>query len=168
MAPIRDYSLMSTYPPGLDSAELYLAAVFFMMLGCLLALEWIWRTIWAIIERSAPLRSPATATRIVIVFLLAAALVRTGPRLWLFMRWPALSPAERADLYAMAAQSEILGVVLFSLAWLLALLGEPMIRYQLEKQPLPLHLWPTWEQMKRPLKIGVGVFAIAFALTYLR
>lgn len=160
--------LEAMYPPGLESAWLYLTAVFFMLLGVLLALEWLWRLVWCLFERPAPLRSPHTAMRIVLIALLVGGVARVGPRLWLFMRWPTLTTPERADLYAMAAQSEIIAVAIFSVAWLLNLLGEPMITYQLEKQPLPLHLWPTWEQMKRPLKIGVGVFAIAFALTYLR
>ena len=160
--------LEGAYPPGLESPLLYLSAVFFLLLGTLLTLEWLWRLAWSFVERPARLRTPAMAVRITLFILLCAALVRVVPRLWLFLRWPQLSPTERNDLYAMAAQSEIVAVLFFSFAWLFALLGEPMIKYQLEKEPLPLHLWPTWEQMKRPLKIGAGVFAIAFALTYLR
>lgn len=158
----------AAYPPGLDSPLLYLSAIFFLLLGVLLTLEWLWRLGWSFVERPHPLRTPATAVRVVLVVLLVAALVRVAPRLWLFMRWPTLTPLERADLYAMAAQGEIIAVLFFSFAWLFALLGEPMVKYQLEKEPLPMHLWPTWEQVKRPLKIGGGVFAIAFALTYLR
>jgi hypothetical protein len=54
------------------------------------------------------------------------------------------------------------------MAWIASFLGAPMIMYQLERLPTPLHLFPTWEQAKRPAKIGLGVFAIAFALTFLR
>lgn len=156
------------YPPGLDGPLIYLVTVWALMLGALLALEWLWRLAWSLFERPAPLRAPLTAVRVILLVLIAAGLIRTVPRLWLFMRWPILSPVERELVAVLSAQAEVAAVLLFSLAWLVAQLGEPMVKYQLEKQPLPLHLWPTWEQMKRPAKIGVGVFAIAFALTYLR
>lgn len=160
--------MYSQYPPGLDSPLLYMGAVFALMLGVLLAAEWLWRLAWSFVERPVPFKTPAMGVRIVLVLLLAGLLVRAVPRLWLFMRWPTLDPAQREAWQTLTAQAEITAVVLFSFAWLFALLGEPMIKYQLEKEPLPLHLWPTREQLKRPLKIGAGVFAIAFALTYLR
>lgn len=156
------------FPPGLDSPLLYMGAMFFMLLGVLLMLEWIWRLCWRFFERPAPLRSPETLVRSVLLVLLVAGVVRVAPRLWLFMKWPTLSPASRADLYAIAAYGEIAAVALFTGAWLVGSLAEPMVTYQLGRRPVPLHLWPTWEQLKRPLKIGAGVFAISFALTYLR
>lgn len=156
------------YPPGLESPLLYLSTIFALLLGLLLALEWLWRLSWSFFERPAPLRSPITVVRAVLVVLLIAAVVRVGPRVWLFMRWPRLQISERTDLAELSGKMEITAVLFFVLAWILAHVGEPLVRYQLEKEPLPLHLWPTFEQMKRPLKIGVGVFALAFALTYLR
>ncbi len=156
------------YPPGLDGPIVYLVTVWALMLGVLLALEWLWRLVWSLFERPAPLRAPLTAVRTIMIVLIGAGLIRTLPRLWLFMRWPVLGPAEREFIAMISARFEVAAVLMFSAAWLLAQLGEPMVKYQLEKQPLPLHLWPTWQQMKRPLKIGGGVFAIAFALTYLR
>lgn len=156
------------FPPGLDSPLLYLTTIFFMLLGALLCAEWLYRTLWKFIEQPAGLRTPTFSLRLAWSLMLGAILVRSVPRLWLFMRWPVLSPEQRYDLFQLAAQSEVVSVVLFFLAWLLALLGEPMISFQLRKQPLPMHLWPTMEQLKRPAKIIVGVFVIAFALTYLR
>lgn len=160
--------IIGQYPPGLDSSLLYLSAVFFLLLGTLLALEWLWRLGWSFIEHRQPWKSPATVVRLVLVVLLIAGLVRVVPHLWLFMRWPTLAPHERAEWLSAAAQGEIAGVALFTAAWFFGQLGEPMIKYQLAKEPLPLHLWPAREQLVRPLKIGMGVFAIAFAVTYLR
>lgn len=156
------------YPPGLDAPLLYMGAVFFMLLGVLLMLEWIWRLTWRLFEQPAPLKSPTTLVRGVLLVMLVASVVRVAPRLWLFMKWPQLSPTARAELYAIAAYGEIAAVALFTLAWFAGSLAEPMVSYQLDRKPAPLHLWPTWEQLKRPIKIGVGVFAISFALTYLR
>lgn len=159
---------MYDYPLGLESPVLYLSAVFFLMLGTLLALEWAWRIAWSFFESRQPFRSPATAVRVILLVLLVGGLVRIIPRLWVFMRWPALSFNERVDLLTLSAQSEIAAVCLFTVAWFLGMLGEPMVKYQLAKEPLPLDLWPTREQITRPLKIGFGVFGVAFALTYLR
>lgn len=156
------------YPPGLSDPLLYLSTIFALLLGFLLSLEWLWRLTWSFFERPATLRSPVTFVRVVLVIMLIAGAVRIGPRLWLFMRWPRLGIEQRLDLAQLSGQMEITAVLFFVLAWLLAHVGEPLVRYQLEKEPLPLHLWPTFEQMKRPIKIGVGVFAIAFALTYMR
>lgn len=156
------------FPPGLESPLLYMAAVGLLLLGVLLALEWLWRIVWSFFERPSPFRTPSTAVRVTLIILLVGGLVRAGPRLWLFMRWPQLTPAGREGIAELSAYMEITGVLLFSIAWLFAQLGEPMISHQLTKQPLPLHLWPTVDQLRRPAKIGLGVFAIAFALTYLR
>jgi hypothetical protein len=160
--------MLTSYPPGLDSPMLYMGTVAALLLGLLLALEWLWRLVWDLFERPFPFKSPATAVRCVLILLLVAAVVKVGPRLWLFMRWPFLSTDAREWLLRLSGQAEIIGAVLFSLAWLLAYVGQPMISYQLEKRPLPMHLWPTPGQLIRPLKIGVGVLAISFALTYLR
>ena len=156
------------YPPGLSNPLLYLSTVFALLLGLLLALEWLWRIVWSFSERRQPFRSPTTFVRMILIILLIGGVVRIGPRLWLFMRWPRLQISERTDLAQLSAQMEITAALLFTGAWLLAYIGGPLVSHQLEKEPLPLHLWPTFEQMKRPIKIGVGVFAIAFALTYLR
>lgn len=156
------------YPPGLDSPLLYFCTVFALLLGALLTLEWIWRITWAFSENPAPFKSPVTVWRAILLMLLVAAFLRIGPRLWLFMRWPRLQISERLDLAQLSAQAEVTAVIIFSTAWLFALIGEPLINYQLENKSIPLHLWPTRQQLKRPIKIGVGVLAIAFALTFMR
>jgi hypothetical protein len=160
--------MYAQYPPGLESPLLYLTVVFFMLLGLLLAAEWLWRLVWSFFERPQPLKSPATVVRVILVLLLTSIMIPAAPRLWLFMRWPLLTLAQREAAQTLTAQVLIFAIVLFVLAWFVALVVDPMIKYQLEKTPPPVHLWPTVEQLKRPLKIGGGVLVIAFALTYLR
>ncbi len=155
-------------PAFVEYPLLYMGTVFSLLLAALLALEWLWRLAWAVFERPAPLKSPTTVVRLILALLLVGGLLRSGPDLWLLMRWPVLTPAERLGWEIFDSQLDSTVFIFFSVAWLAFRLGEPMISYQLEKQPLPVHLWPTWRQLLRPLKIGVGVFAIAFALTYLR
>jgi hypothetical protein len=156
-------------PPAFDGHPvLYMATVFSLLLVMLLALEWLWRITWSFFERPAPVKAPVTVLRVIFLLLLVGAVVRSGPDLWLIMRWPQLDGAERIALMDFDNRMDAGAFIFLSLAWLVGRLGEPMLTYQLEKRPLPVHLWPTWEQMKRPLKIGMGVFAIAFALTYLR
>lgn len=161
--------MAATMPSSFDGHPLlYMATIFSLLLVCLLAAEWLWRIAWSFFERPASLKSPITVMRIIFSLLLVGALVRTAPDLWLLMRWPALTPVERLELADFDNQLDAGAFIFMSLAWLIARLGDPMITHQLEKKPLPVHLWPTREQLKRPAKIGVGVLAIAFALTYLR
>jgi hypothetical protein len=157
-----------TYPPGIDGPYFYLASVFALLLGMLLALEWLWRLAWSFVEAPASPKTPLTVLRGVFVILLGAAIIRMAPQLWLYMRWPALTPAGRTEIAAFGARADFTDVVLFTLAWLAFYLAGPMLTYQLRKEPLALHLWPAREQVKRPLKIGLGVFVIAFVLTFLR
>lgn len=168
MAPL-DPSALSAYPPGFESAPvLYLATVFSLILVMMLALEWTWRLIWSIFERPAPVKHPVTVFRIILLALLVGSIVRIAPDTWLLMRWPNLEPHERASIQLWDARLDAGAFIFMSLAWLTARLGDPFITFQLEKQPVPVHLWPTWRDLRRPMKIGVAVFAIAFALTYLR
>lgn len=157
------------YPPGFEGhPALYLATLFSMMLTVLLSLEWIWRIVWSFFEKPHELKHPATVLRIVFLLLLAGILVRICPDVWLIMRYPVLRDAERIAIQTFDARLDATSFVFMSSAWLIARLGQPFVMYQLEKQPLPVHLWPSLRSLRRPLYIGLGVFAIAFALTFLR
>lgn len=156
-------------PPGFEGHPgLYMATIFSLLLVNLLALEWLWRLGWSIVERPVPIRHPAAALRFVLVMLLLGAIIRSGPDLFHLMQWPRLNAAEREFWLSVDYRADSVAFVPFSLSWLVAFLGGPMIIYQLEKGPVPIHLLPTRQQLKRPAKIGAAVFAIAFALTYLR
>jgi hypothetical protein len=157
------------FPPAFAGQPvLYMLTVFSLLLVNLLALEWLWRTGWALWEDSHDFRHPLTIQRIVILLLVLGAVIRSGPDVIVLMRYHAETEAGRLDLYRLDNFLDSVAFIPFSLAWLVAYLAGPMLAHQLAKEPIPLHLWPTWAQIKRPVKIGVGVFAIAFALTYLR
>lgn len=146
----------------------YLATVFALLLINLLALEWLWRLVWATAEQPRPLKHPTTALRLTLILILVSAIMRAAPRTVLLMGWNEMSMASRQFWAAMDNLFAAASVFPFVLSWLVALLGGAMIVHQLENKPLPLHLWPTWTQLGRPIKIGVGVLAIASALTLFR
>lgn len=162
-------ALAGNMPPSFYGHPLlYMGTLFSLFLVVLLALEWLWRLAWSVVERPAPFKSPTSVLRLIFALLLTGALVRTGPDLWLLMRWPSVTPEHRLALAEFDNRMDAGAFIFLSAAWLFARLGDSMLTYQLEKSPLPVHLWPTWRQMVRPLKIGAGVLVIAFALTFLR
>jgi hypothetical protein len=165
----QNYFEADRLPPSFAGEPwLYLATVFSLLLIVLLVLEWLWRLVWSFFETPVPFKSPSMVLRTMLVLLLTGALIRSGPDLYLLMAWDSITPPARQAIAVTDNQLDAIAFVFMSLAWLIARLGEPMVEYQLRKEPLPVHLWPTWKQLKRPLKIGVGVFAIAFALTFLK
>lgn len=147
---------------------LYLVTVFSLLLTLLLALEWLWRLVWQFFDRPFPLKHPATVVRLIILLFLVQLVTRMGPDVWLLMRWPKMGAAERVTTILVDSRMDTTSFVWMGLAWLLARLADPIIGYQLERQPLGVHLWPTAQQLKRPVYICIGVFLISFALTYLR
>jgi hypothetical protein len=156
-------------PPSLVGVQLlYLAVLWSLLMITLLALEWLWRTAWGLIEDRQAIKHPVTAVRVGTIFLLVSVLMRIGPDVVLFASWPDLSPAWRYWISVFDKQLETVSFFPFSLAWLCSHLGGPMVLYQLRRDPIPLNLWPTWQQFKRPLKIGGGVTALAFVLVYAR
>lgn len=155
-------------PPFVGQPLVFMVTLFSLLLVAMLTIEWLWRLGWSFVEQPAALKEPLTAQRLVLTLLLLAVLSRIGPDVVLMMVWHTESPAGRAAIYRIDAIMDSLAFAPFSLAWLVAYLTGPLIIHQLTKQPLPLHLWPSWVQMKRPAKIGAGVLAIAFALTYVR
>lgn len=156
-------------PPGFEGLDfLYLSTLFSLLLVCLLTMEWMWRLVWSLIETPAPLRHPGTGVRWCIIFILLGGFIRLAPNVFWLMFWNEMSPRGRWWSMQADALLDTISFIPFSLAWLIGYLGGPMIVYQLNRQPLPMHLWPTADQIKRPLKIGVGVMGIAFAVVYLR
>lgn len=162
-------AFLSSVPPSfIGRPLLYMATLASFMLVNLLALEWMWRLVWSLIERPAAVREPASSARMIHLLLIVSILARAGPFLVFLMAWPDIGPAARQNLAITEKALASLSFIPFSIAWIGSYLSGPMITYQLMREPLPVHLWPTWHQAQRPLKIGVGVAVIAFALTYLR
>jgi hypothetical protein len=165
----RFYHAPGGLPPAFDGQPLvFLLTVFSLLLISLLCLEWGWRLVWSFFERPEPWKTPQSALRATFVLLLLSVLFRVLPNVILLMSWGVSTPAQRFGWYKLDNMLDAASFVPFSLAWLTGYLASPIIAFQLTKQPIPLHLWPTFQQLKRPLKIGAGVFAIAFALAYLQ
>jgi hypothetical protein len=156
-------------PPAFEGQPLlYLVTVFAQMSVALLILEWLWRTAWAMKERPSGWKTPVTVSRVILMALLLTIAARGFGDLVFNMRYSELTPHGREVVATLDNQLEGLALLPFIFAWFLDRLGGGMIVYQLERLPIPLHLWPTWSQMRRPVKIGAGVFVLALTLTFLR
>lgn len=156
-------------PPSLYGRPLLQTITLFsLMLVTLLSLEWSWRLIWSFFEAPSPAKHPVQSLRVMLLLLLIGMLVRIVPDLVLMMSWHDIPPASREALAVLDKRLDSFSFLPFSMAWLISYLGGPMIFYQLQRQPIPLHLIPTRQQMKRPIKIGIGALALSLALTYLR
>ena len=166
--PLDPSFYLDTAPSFHGRPFLYMFHVGSLLLTLLLALEWGWRLSWNMVEQKAKLTEPATAQRAMVLLLMIAVVLRLAPDLVLFAAWPDLSPDWRAFIAVADKRLDPAASFVFSLAWVASYLGAPMIVYQLRREPLPVHLIPTWAQAKRPLKIGAGAFAMAFALAFLR
>lgn len=154
-------------PPGFEGQPLmYLFSLFSLLMITLLALEWFWRIAWGTWENPYPMNHPTTVLRFILMMIGVSVLMRVGPDIFRYALWRDLSPAGRFRAYEVDHLLDTLSFFPWSLGWLAGYLGMPMMHYQLDKQPLPMHLWPTAVQMRRPLKIGLGVLIISAAITY--
>jgi hypothetical protein len=120
------------------------------------------------VERRFPYQHPSSVARVILMSLLVSIVLRAGPDILSLMLWGDMSPAERLTLLKMDGYLDTVSFVPFGVAWVTAFLGGPILMYQLERHPLPLHLWPTWRQVRRPMKIGLAVLAISVATTLFR
>jgi hypothetical protein len=156
-------------PPGFEGHPLlYLVTVFSLLTINLMALEWLWRLGWQMVERRFPYQHPSSVARVILMSLLVSIVLRAGPDILSLMLWGDMSPAERLTLLKMDGYLDTVSFVPFGVAWVTAFLGGPILMYQLERHPRPLHLWPTWRQVRRPMKIGLAVLAISVATTLFR
>lgn len=142
--------------------------LFAYILITMLALNWAWRQVWALCEGPATLRDPGASIRWTILLLLLSALLRVVPDTVLAMSWAELTPRGRYDISTWDRVADIVSAVPFVAAWGAAYIGGPMVFFQLRREPLPLHLFPTWRQSQRPLKIALACLVLALALTFLR
>jgi hypothetical protein len=158
---------LSSVPPGFESQPVvYMLDLFSLMMVSLLCMEWVWRIAWGAYERPHPLKHPITVLRIILLGVALSILMRIGPDVVRFAGWRDLSPYARYLSYQIDHYLDVVSFFPFSLSWLVGYLTMDMIHFQLDRRPLPMHLWPTLHQMARPLKIGVAVFAISAAITY--
>jgi hypothetical protein len=153
-------------PPGFENEPfLYMLTLFSLIMINLLALEWMWRIAWGWWERPHPIQHPITILRAILFLTALQIILRVGPDVVRFALWDQLSPASRFLAYQIDHYLDIASFFPFSLAWLAGYLTMDMLHFQLDRKPIPMHLWPTRSQMTRPLKIGVAVFVISMAIT---
>ena len=145
---------------------LYLWSVFGLSLTALLALEWLWRTAWSLVERWRPLASPWTFLRLITCALLIAVLVACVPDLWLLVRWEYLTPSERHLLAAIDRFLDGLVPLPFVAAWLMNFAGGRGIAAKLRLEPLPEWRLPGRRDVARLALILACVLAISAALTF--
>lgn len=156
-------------PPGFEGHPIAFAATLFSLLTInLLALEWLWRLTWGIVEDRCPLKHPTTVLRVVLIGLVAGAVIRSGPDLLWLMFWNDTTDVQRQWLLQLDSLMDSVAFIPWVISWLMAYLGMPMLQYQLKIHPLPIHLWPTPRQIMRPLKIFFGVLFITLVITYHR
>jgi hypothetical protein len=154
-------------PPGFEGQPLvYMMTLFSLLMITLLTLEWFWRIAWGAYERPFGIKHPVTVLRVILLLVGISVLLRVGPDIFRFALWRTLSPQARFMAFEVDHWLDMFSFIPWSLAWLAGYLGMPMMHFQLEKRPPPIHLWPTKEQLKRPLKIGMAVLLIAAAITY--
>lgn len=157
-------------PPSVAGAPwAYTAAVFALMSITVLCLEWLWRLTWSLTveDRRGPTH-PLTLGRVIIWLLLANVLLGCVGDLLLLMLWPEVSPVTRLTLSSLDRMLDSLCLPFFFMAWLIGLLGGPMIDWQLARLPIPVNVWPTLAQIRRPLFIGGLVLGISMTVTLLR
>jgi hypothetical protein len=135
----------------------------------LLALNWLWRRVWLLIEDPQPLCSPATISRATVILLLLACLLRSAPDTVLLLQWPELSPTARLAVAETDRFLDGVALIPFAIAWLIDYLSLGVVQLQLKRQPPPdADLWPRRENLLGPAKIAAGSFAIAFAVVFLQ
>lgn len=158
---------MNVVPPGFEGEPFaYMLTLFSLIMICLLSLEWIWRIFWGIKEQPFPIKHPVTVLRIILLLTGFSILMRVGPDVLRYAMWKDLSSGGRLLAYRADHYMDMFSFFPFSIAWLVGYLTMDLLHYQLDKRPIPMHLWPTWSQMKRPMKIGAAVLVISAAITF--
>lgn len=130
------------------------------------AYAWLWRTLWALVERHRPLTSPWTFARLITCGLLIAVLIDTVPDLWLLVTWTHLATDQRALLSRVDRFLDGFAIVPFAVAWLLNFAGSHNVAAQLRRAPPLKPRWPGRRDVARLALILACVLAISAALTF--
>lgn len=163
------FSGPSALPPSFQGDRFaYALSVFGLFGTSLLAIEWLSRTVVAMLDNPRPWREPVSITRMLLICLLTATLLRIVPDVLLVMLWPEIEPVTRALIARTDRVLDGLSIIPVTIAWALGLFAGATIEFQLMKQPFPADLWPTWRRVRRPLSMGVMILTIALSLAFLR
>jgi hypothetical protein len=154
-------------PPGFEGQPvLFTLTVFSLLIVVLFAMEWAWRIVWGAFENPFPLKHPITVLRTILFTVSVSVVLRVAPLVMRFALWKEMSPEWRLSMYQASHSMDIVSVIPWIVAWTLGYLTMPFLHYQLDKKPIPMHLWPTRQQLTRPLKIILAVMFISIAITF--
>lgn len=140
-------------------------SIFGLLGGSVLALETIWRIAGAMKHDPYPKRHPVTAHRRMWLCAMISLLCFIGPDAVVFMAWPDVAPSTRYAFSLINRSLDFAAMFPLCLAWLLGIYAQPTIDYQMRREPLPTHLWPTWRQLRRPLWIGLLLLLVSMGLS---
>lgn len=146
----------------------YAFSVFGLFATALLAMEWLWRILWAFREEGMPFKHPLTLSRVVIALLLIGMLIRITPDVLLVMLWPEISPHTRAAIAFYDRVFDGLAIVPVTMAWYVGIMGAGLIEWQLARLPIREDMWPTRDKVKRSIQIGAGCLIIALTLAFVQ
>jgi hypothetical protein len=162
-------------PPSLaGDSHMYVLSVFGQYGVAVIAMEWIWRNLHALIDDRRPINHPLTINRIVWLLVMVGILMRVGPHAVQTMVWPEVTPITRFRISAFARICGAISFIPMIVAWLLSLFSRFVVDYQLAREPVPkrpargepitVDLWPSWRRIRQPVLILVMVLGIAIAL----
>jgi hypothetical protein len=166
---VSGFFASTEFPPSLADYPIFvMISIFGLLLGTLLAAQWMHRLVTDLCDDPLPWRHPLTMDRLVKILIIGGALSRSIPRLVQVMAWSKLSPYWREWLSLQNWNVNVLWALLFAAAWWIDRTAAPITSFQLRR-------WPTTaiHADLRGSKIrGAGLFLavllIAFVVTYVR
>lgn len=144
---------------------IFMFSIFGLLGGTMLALEVILRTASDAFHDRLPWQHPVTIMRLRTGLFTLALLLYIGPDAIAIICWPDVVPQTR---YLIAVANRILdgaALPLFMAAWMVGIYGQQTVAYQLKRDPIPMHLWPEWSALVRPLKIAGLVLILSAGLS---
>lgn len=141
-------------------------SIFGLLGGALLSLDSIWQNVHQLIEDPHSRRHPLTIHRARIALSALGVLLFIGPDAIQFTAWPDVAPATRYAMGIVNRYLDSVAIVPFTLGWALGIYAGPTISYQLDREPIPVNLWPSWHDLRRPLWIATLLACASVALSF--
>lgn len=164
-------NMTATAPPSFDGqAWLVALNLFFMTAGCCLTLMLATKTandIWRNRYRDQ-LRSPVTVMRLSILCFSVAGVLRFGGESLVLWGWNPLDPGATATAALAKRLLDPVGAVFGWAGFGVWVLAERGLIDQLRKQPFPINMWASLEQLKRPALVVALCFVAAIGVVSTR